>query len=542
MRSILFACFCLFLAGNFSANAQSLERRPGELLVQLRADASPASVLNRLNQTVQASMTWKDAVAPDWQIYLLGFDEAAVDPAAVLAATQRLGDIRFAQWNHRVFERIAPDDPDWSLQDDKILIGMPDAWEVSTGGLSNEGDTIVVAVLEKGALLSHPDLEPNVWYNWGEEPGNGIDDDNNGYIDDFRGWNPRTGNDDPGAIGFHGTAVNGIIGARGNNGMGVTGVNWNIKLMSLANVEYESEIVAAYNYVAKMRKLYNQSNGAQGAFVVATNASFGIDYEWASSHPLWCAAYDSLGKVGVLSVAATANQDIDVDALGDMPCTCPSEYLVTVNNIDKFDKKVATTGYGDTYIDLGAPGQSIYTTYSQGTTPKYGSNSGTSFAAPQVTGALGFIYSLQCEELVVDALSAPDSCARRIRDLLLQNVSPNETLKNKTTTEGRLDVAAVVKAVQEFCGGSSSGILEILWARPNPVHTELKVRFQTPAYVEYTILVHNMLGQLMFEDTLLPTPFSNNVKKLDVSALPAGVYSVSFGRNDAWRSVKFVKN
>ena len=107
---------------------------------------------------------------------------------------------------------------------------------------------------------------------------------------------------------------------------------------------------------------------------------------------------------------------------------------------------------------------------------------------------------------------------------------------------GRLDVAAAVRAVQEFCGGASAGILEILWARPNPVHTELQVRFQTPAYVEYTILVHNMLGQLMFEDTLLPTPFSNNIKKLDVSTLPAGVYSVSFGRNDAWRSVKFVKN
>ncbi|TNE59338.1 MAG: T9SS type A sorting domain-containing protein [Bacteroidetes bacterium] len=535
----------LLFAGLSLATGQTLERHSGELLIRLRPEVSPANVLAQLNRLLPggAPLAWGDIVAPDWQIYQLNFDESGVDAQALLEAARALPDVQAAQFNHRVYDRdTQPNDPDWFQQDDLTLIGMTTAWDVSTGGVTANGDTIVVAVLEKGALLEHPDLAPNVWYNWAEIPGNGVDDDGNGYTDDYRGWNPRTGDDDPGSVGFHGTAVNGIIGAKGNNGIGVTGISWNVKLMNLANVEYESEILAAYAYVGKMRELYNTTNGAKGAFVVATNASFGIDFERASDHPLWCAAYDALGVLGVLSVGATSNKNVNVDVEGDMPSTCPSEYLITVNNIDKFDNKVANTGYGPISIDLGAPGQGTYTTRSQGDTPQYGTFDGTSAATPHVTGAIGFLYSLQCEDMVRDALSAPSTCAKRMRDIILQNVSPNETLKDITATDGRLDVAAAVRAVQELCGGTGAGQLDILWVRPNPVRDLIQVKYRTPAYTEYSIRVFNMLGQLMIEDAVIPDPFSNNIWEYDVHALPAGVYSVAFGRNEAWRSVKFVKN
>ncbi len=537
--SLIFGLFTACMA-----MSQSLERRSGELLLQLRADASPNTVLFELKKTAPGleSLNWKNVVAPEWQMYLLGFDESRIDPVALLSAARRMPDIQTAQWNHRAFERVTqPNDADWWQQDEMTLIGMPQAWDVTTGGLTPAGDTIVVAVLEKGALLEHPDLAANIWYNRGEIPGNGVDDDGNGYTDDYRGWNPRTEDDDPGDVGFHGTAVNGIIGAKGNNGIGVTGVNWDVKMLNLANVEYESEIIAAYNYVGNMRKKYNNSNGQQGAFVVATNASFGIDNEQASAHPLWCAVYDSLGQVGILSVGATSNQNTNVDIQGDMPSTCPSEYLITVNNVDKFDKKVQNTGYGSTHIDLGAPGQGSHTTKSQGTTPNYGAFDGTSAATPHVTGAVGFLYSLQCPELTADALTQPALCARRLRDIILENVSPNETLQNITTSGGRLDVAQAVKAVQELCDGTATGPLEIIWARPNPVHTELQVRFQTPTYSPYQVRVFNMLGQQVYEETLTPSPFSSNIWKYDATLLPRGVYSVAFGRKDAWRAVKFVK-
>lgn len=533
-----------WFACSMAAMAQVAERRSGELLLQLRSDAAPATVLNQLTRATPqfAPMRWKAAVAPGWQIYLLEFSETGADPAPLLAAAQRLPDVQAAQWNFRTVERnTQPNDPDWIQQDNMALIGMPAAWDVATGGVTPAGDTIVVAVLEKGALLSHPDLAANVWYNRGEIPGNGLDDDGNGYKDDYRGWNFRTQDDDLGTIDFHGTAVHGIIGAKGNNAMGVSGVNWNVKLMHLSNAEFESEIIAAYYYAAAMRRLYNATEGGLGAFVAATNASFGIDYEPAAAHPIWCAVYDSLGAVGILSIGATANDNINVDEQGDMPSTCPSQYLIAVNSVNKFDKKMTKTGVGQINIDLAAPGQS-YTTLSEGLNARYGSFEGTSGAAPHVTGAVALLYNLNCPDLTADALTQPAQCARRIRDFILENVSPNTTLEGLTATGGRLDVAASVKAIQDLCGGSTAGPLKILWARPNPVHTELRVHFQAPTFTPYTFRVFDILGQQLFEETVEPDPLSSNVWKYDASRLPAGVYSVAFGRKDAWRSEKFVKN
>lgn len=535
----------LLVLAVFGLQAQIVERRTGELIVQLNPEASPASVLFQLAEALPATANpyWKSNIAPDWHLYLLGFDEAAVpDAEQALATVRRQADIRLAQWNHRVSERATfPNDPDWFRQDDMTLIGMHNAWDVATGGVTPQGDTIVVAVLEKGALLAHPDLEPNVWFNWAEIPNNGIDDDGNGYVDDFRGWNVRDSSDAPGLIGFHGTAVNGIIGAKGNNGIGVSGVNWDVKLMNFANVEYENEIVGSYYYAYKMRQRYNATNGAEGAFVVATNASFGIDGARPQDFPTWCPIYDELGKVGILSVGATSNDEVNVDVVGDMPSTCPSEYLIVTTNMDKFDKKLPKAGYGPKHVDLGAPGEGSYTTRSTNMTPNYGAFNGTSAATPHVTGAIALLYSLQCPSLTSDALTNPTACAKRMRDILLESVSPNPTLKDITTTGGRLDVANAVRAVQELCDGSRTGPLSILWVRPNPVQDELFVRVQTPTYTPYRFRVFNMLGQQLYEDTLTPDPFSSNIWKYDASSLPRGVYVVAFGRNDAWRSVKFVK-
>ncbi|MFN0014648.1 MAG: S8 family serine peptidase [Saprospiraceae bacterium] len=544
MTGKIYSVIFFFLLSFASASAQTVERRTGELLLQLNEEASPATVLYQLKAAlpVALDLVWKEPVAPGWQIYLLGFDEKLVSPDVMLAAARRLPDVRNAQWNHRTEERATfPNDPDWFKQDDMELIGMPDAWDVTTGGLSPAGDTIVVAVLEKGSLLSHPDLLPNLWLNWGEIPGNDIDDDGNGYADDYRGWNPRTKDDNMGTPGFHGTAVNGIIGAAGNNGTGVTGVNWKVKLMNLANVEFESEIIAAYKYVADMRRLYNATNGAKGAFVVSSNASFGIDFEYASDHPLWCAVYDSLGTVGIVSVGATANKDTNVDTQGDMPSTCPSRYLIAVNNVGLLGTKVPSTGYGSTHIDLGAPGEGTYTSRSQDQSPTYGTFNGTSASTPHVTGALALFYSLNCALLTADAKTSPAVCAQRMRDLILENVVPEPSLNGITTTGGRLGVSRAVKAVLESCDGATTGPLSILWVRPNPVFDELLVRYQSPTYSAYQIVIHNMLGQQLYEETVTPNPFSSNIWKYDASALPRGAYSVSFGRNDAWRSEIFIK-
>ncbi|MCB0526963.1 MAG: S8 family peptidase [Saprospiraceae bacterium] len=546
MKLFVYILPLLFLPGRMTAQTLSFgeqntaqERRHNELLVQLDAQASPALVLALLGEQAHGPVTIKKAIAPDWHIYLLAFDENRIDPAAFLAAVRRTQGVSLAQWNHRVPDRSTePNDPEWWRQSDMTLIGAPDAWDVSTGGLTPNGDTIVVAVLEKGALLSHPDLEQNRWHNWAETPGNGIDDDNNGYIDDFGGWDARN-NSDHNSTSNHGTMVNGVIGAVGNNETGVSGVNWNVRLMNISNTEFEAEIIDGYYYVGKMRRLYNETNGEKGAFVVATNASFGLDREKADDHPLWCATYDSLGQVGILGVGATANININVDLEGDMPTSCKSEFLITVNNTNKLGAKMPGTGFGSVSIDLGAPGEGTYSTGGT-SSPTYTTLGGTSLATPHVTGAVGLLYSMSCDKLTSDALSNPAGCARRVRDILLDNVEPEPTLDGLTTTGGYLQIANSVDAVRSLCDGIV-GPLEILEIRTSADQNEFTVYYQTPNFEPYRFRVFNMLGQQLYETSIQPLQFGINSVVFDASNLPRGVYVFSIGRGNVIKSRKFPK-
>lgn len=538
---LLSSSFAFAQASSAGSDSPATERLPGEMLIQLETGADLSYTLRLLNEAGLGTVSVKRNIAPDWNMVLLAFDENRVEPSGFLAAARRTSGVRFAQWNHRVPERSTePNDPEWWRQSDMDLIGAPEAWDATTGGLTPAGDTIVVAVLEKGALISHPDLAPNRWHNWAEIPDNDIDDDNNGYVDDHGGWDARNDGDQTGTSN-HGTAVNGIVGARGNNATGVTGVNWTVKLMSISNAELESEIVAAYHYVGKMRRVYNESNGQKGAFVVATNASFGLDKEHAADHPLWCAAYDSLGLVGILGVGATTNQNTDVDFEGDMPTSCKSEFLIAVNNTNQLGAKMPSTGYGAESIDLGAPGNDTYSTATLGSNnPGYGTLGGTSAATPHVTGAVALLYSTPCNVLTSDALFDPAGCARRVRDILLGNVEPEPSLSGITTSGGYLQIGNAVAAVRELCNGLL-GPLQILDIRMSPDYRKFDVYYQTPTTEKYNFRLFNMLGQLLYEETLTPQEFGFNHVEIDASQLPRAVYVVSISRGNAVVSRKIPK-
>ena len=546
MYQYLAASFLVLLGlTELKAQTDASGRKPGEILLQLQGDATSASVLAEFNQYLPAEAQAELLIsrAEDWRVARLGFDEDRVPAAEALALARRIPGVRAAQFNHRAPDRNKePNDPEWWRQDDMSLIGAPEAWDAATGGLSPAGDTIVAAVLEKGLLLAHPDLLANRWFNWADRPDNNLDDDGNGYVDDHASWDARFGGDGPGNSGSHGTGVNGIIGAQGNNNQGVTGVNWQVKLMNLTNVEYENEIIDAYYYVHKMRRLYNQTNGVQGAFVVTTNASFGIDREKAEDHPLWCAVYDSLGKVGILSIGATSNSgNSNVDVVGDMPTSCPSEFLITVTNTDKLDNLVSGAGFGPLSIDLGAPGKDTYTTSNSGpNTATYGTLGGTSASAPHVTGAVALLYSLDCPQFTADALTSPADCARRVRDILLDNVEPNPTLEGKTTTGGRLSLSGAVSAVQKSCG-ANKGPLDILTIKPSPARDQIEIEFQTPNFNAYPIRIFNALGQLMYEKSVQPEPFAPSREIVPVRTWPAGVYWVAISRGKYVKSKKFLK-
>jgi hypothetical protein len=159
MRHI--TCLLILLSFSLAAQAQSdvPERRLGEVIVQLLPGNSLQTVLANASRSAGESVALQKQLAPEWGIYLLEFDEWNGNGAKVLAALSQTPGVRSAQWNHYVSERsVEPDDAEWWRQGDMVLINAPTLWEATTGGLTPNGDTIVVAVLEKGALLTHPDL------------------------------------------------------------------------------------------------------------------------------------------------------------------------------------------------------------------------------------------------------------------------------------------------------------------------------------------------------------------------------------------------
>jgi len=483
-------------------------------------------------------------------IYLLDYDEEAIGEVELLNELQNEKGVKYAQLNHPVMVRdTLPNDPLFDDQWEMELIQAPAAWDFSTGGHLVTGEEIVVAILDKGFDVQHDDLIDNIWENPGEIPGDGIDNDHNGLTDDVNGWNFRN-NGPVHIIDRHGTSVAGIIGANGNNSTGIAGINWNVKMM-LFTVNTPSEIVEAYNYALEQRQLYDATNGEKGAFVVVTNASLGQDKVFCEQQPVWGAMYDLLGEVGILGVAATANEDWDVDELGDMPTSCPSDFLIAVTNTDVDDRKVTKAAFGATSIDLGAPGRSTTTTT---TLSAYRNNfSGTSSASPHVAGAVALLYSMPCLDFAEMALEQPAETALLMKDAILEGVELLPDLEGKTVSGGRLDLFKSMTWLHAFCIAReeeraadtfSETYLKkknLVRVYPNPVSDRLFVDFSTQDFMPVSIAVYNMLGQKLFEKTMTATPFESQTIEIPVGGWGVGTYFISLQGVDEKISKRFVK-
>ncbi|MCO6472327.1 MAG: S8 family serine peptidase, partial [Melioribacteraceae bacterium] len=429
----------------------------GELLVRLEPNESIEDFTREMQSL---KINAKRLLSKSLNIWLVEYDNN-INATEALYSVMDNDRVKVVQHNHTIQRRLGvqektienlmlsttfPDDPSfgqqWGLNNTGQTGGVadadidaPEAWDFATGGTSAQGDEVVVAIVDGGFDLNHEDIV--YWKNMLEIPGNGIDDDGNGYIDDYDGWNAYTHSGNI-TSDSHGTHVAGIAAAHGNNSKGVSGVNWGVKVMPVqGSSSNEATVVEAYSYILEMRTTYNETDGAEGAFIVSTNASFGVDFGDPANYPLWCGIYDDLGEAGILSCGATANLNIDVDVQGDVPTACPSEYMIAVTNTTSSDNKNSGAAYGATTIDLGAPGTSIYATLPGNS---YGNLTGTSMATPHVAGAIGLIVSAANNALMQAYKNNPAATALLFRDHLFDGVDPIASLDGITVTGGRLNV------------------------------------------------------------------------------------------------------
>lgn len=441
---VLFLSFASILISQTNSSFIS-----GEVMVQLKS----SSDLPKLIQTY--NLTNGHTVSERFNIYLLKFDDVQRTNKAVLNILKVDKSVVNVQNNHIISlretnETIPNDsffDDQWSLLNTGQASGTPGAdigatlaWDITTGGITALGDTIVIAIIDGGTDLNHQDLD--FWKNRHEIPNNNIDDDNNGYIDDYDGWNAynHSGNI---PLNLHGVHVCGIAGAIGNNNLGITGVNWNVKTLPVAgDSRYETIVVEALSYIFVLRETYDQTNGEKGAFIVADNCSFGIDEGNPANFPIWEAMYDSLGQLGILSMAATANRNWDIDVVGDVPTGFTTDYMIAVTNTTKNDVKYSNAGYGLTTIDLGAPGTTIK---SLAPNNSYSYKSGTSMATPHVCGAAALIMAAADSAFMLEYKNNPAQGALLIKNFLLNGVDQLEALEGLTVTGGRLNIFNSIK-------------------------------------------------------------------------------------------------
>ena len=396
--------------------------RAGSLLVQFRDGASSAGSLAAYQVTANVNdEEW--SITPGLRRVEI---DADADWEATLAAYQQDPNVLYAQADHRVSLQLVPDDPFFDVlyamdntgQGDGLLdadIDAVEAWDVTTGSR----DTIV-AVIDTGVDYNHPDLAANMWTNENEIPGNRIDDDKNGFVDDIHGYDFVSNDGNPMDDHYHGTHVAGTIGAVGNNGIGVTGVNWQVSIMALKFLDadgfgYESDAIAALNYAV--------ANGA----VISNNSWGGGGF----SSAMFSAIENARAK-GHIFVAAAGNDGWNNDLDPFYPASYKLDNIVSVAATDDNDELAWFSNFGATSVDLAAPGVNIHSTAPGG---QYRDLSGTSMATPHVTGVIALVRSQH----------PSDWTYRQVIDKVLGSADPVDGAL-KTITGGRLNAANAVGA------------------------------------------------------------------------------------------------
>ena len=388
---------------------------PGEVLLKFKANTQ-ANERSRAAQELGATQlnTFKSK-AVRWR---LGPN------SDVLQAVQHLKQnpwVEYAEPNYVLSAFVTPNDPRypelWGMHNTGQTGGTADAdidadtaWNVSTGSSS-----VLLAVIDTGIDYNHPDLAANIWTNPGEIPGNSIDDDHNGFVDDVHGYDFVNNDGDPFDDHGHGTHCSGTIGGVGNNGVGVTGVNWNVKIMGIKFLDSggsgsTANAVLAVQYATMMGVRLTSNSWGGGGF----------------SQTLYD-AIAAAGAANIAFVAAAGNNGANSDTSPAYPAAYDLPNIISVAATDHNDQLASFSNYGAVSVDLGAPGVDILSTLPGN---QYGLLSGTSMATPHVSGAYALVLSV----------SAPGIPVAQVKNILMNSADDIPALAGKCVSNGRLNI------------------------------------------------------------------------------------------------------
>jgi uncharacterized repeat protein (TIGR02543 family) len=380
-------------------------------------DVAGEQVLSSVDGASIMSNGSTDDSSTDGTIMLLTLNESGEDK--VLSAIETLESnpqILYAEPDYVVKAEAVPDDTYYK----KYLYGMekisaPEAWDTTTGSKD-----IVIGIIDTGIDYTHEDLAANMWVNEDEIPNNGIDDDNDGYIDDYYGWNFAYNTSDPMDDNYHGTHVASTAGAVGNNGTGVAGVSWNVSLMAIKVLDsdgsgYTSNIILGIEYAGQM-----------GVYI--TNNSYSTtSYSQAEK--------DVINKYSDrLFVAAAGNSGVNNNYTPDYPASFDCDNIISVAASDADDKCADFSNYGLGTVDIFAPGDSILGAYPGN---KYALLDGTSMASPHVAGAAALIKSVH-----------PDYTTEQLKEAILEQSDKIPDLAPYVKYGARLNVAKALESVE----------------------------------------------------------------------------------------------
>lgn len=411
-----FLLFLLFATSIISAQNPSKKYAEGELLVKFKKSANSLSVAET-TEKMGANLieTFEDL---DWVRIKLPAD-LPVEKA--LEKYKAFGEIESAQPNYYYHLQVTPNDTQFGSLYGMTKISAPAAWDLTTGSANT-----VVAVIDTGSKYTHEDLAANMWTNSGEINNNGIDDDGNGFVDDFYGYDFFYNDGNPLDEHGHGTHVSGTIGAIGNNALGVAGVNWNVRIMTVKIYDNDgfgttaSMLINAYNYVRIMKN--------RGINIRVTNNSYSGCDEACGYNQATKDALDALGNAGVLNVFAAGNDSRNVEGNPAFPASYTSPSILSVAASTSTDVRASFSNWGTSSVDLAAPGSGILSTVM--TAANYGSSSGTSMASPHAAGAAALLSSYN-----------PNLSAASLKATLMNTVDPLSQWNTLVKSGGRLNAA-----------------------------------------------------------------------------------------------------